>query len=152
MGKKVKGGQFKLTGSLNKPPLVLLNAVAGLEAEHMVKGSKIPQFLSVMLVKYPKMQANFIYQGASNDQLYLANYNHLGGDDTCESCNASKVKDRRPRHTLYMDDIFSTVRNVIKIVKALGERYLWTDSICVAQDSVERCPQRRRRDAAFRLP
>jgi nucleoside phosphorylase len=98
-GKTTKGGQSTRTGSLNKPPQILLNAVAGLEAEHMIEESKIPQFLSDMLDKYPKMQADFSYQGASNDQLYQVDYDHAGNGNTCESCDASKVIDRPHRDT-----------------------------------------------------
>jgi nucleoside phosphorylase len=98
-GKTTKEGQFTRTGSLNKPPQILLNAAAGLEAEHMVEESKIPQFLSEMLVKHPKMQADFSYQGAPNDRLYQAEYNHVGDGHTCESCDISKVIDREDRDT-----------------------------------------------------
>jgi hypothetical protein len=62
---------------LRTSPLILLNAVAGLEAEHMLEESTIPQFFSDMLVTHPKMQAVFSYPGAPNDKSYQANYNHV---------------------------------------------------------------------------
>ncbi|KAI9768672.1 MAG: hypothetical protein M1839_003980 [Geoglossum umbratile] len=36
-----------------------------------------------------------------------------------------------------MHKIPTTVRDAIEVVKALGERYLWVDSVCIAQDSAE---------------
>jgi nucleoside phosphorylase len=98
-GKTIEGGQFTRTSTLNKPPQILLNAVAGLEMEHILEESRIPQFLSEVLVKYPKMQTGFSYPGAMNDQLYQADYDHIGDDNTCEACNASKVIDRPHRGT-----------------------------------------------------
>jgi nucleoside phosphorylase len=98
-GKTGAEGQFTRTGSLNKPPLVLLNAIASLRAEHEVEDSKIPQFLSDMLVKHKKMQADYSYQGASNDNLYEANYEHEGDGGTCESCDINKVICRPDRDT-----------------------------------------------------
>jgi len=97
-GKTIEG-KFTRTGSLNKPPQILLNAVAGLEMEHIIEESKIPEFLSEMLVKHPKMQADFSYPGALNDRLYQADYNHVGDGNTCESCDASKAIDRPNRGT-----------------------------------------------------
>jgi nucleoside phosphorylase len=52
-----------------------------------------------MLVKHPQMQAVFSYQGAPNDQLYQADYSHIGNSNTCESCDVSKVIDRSQRGT-----------------------------------------------------
>src|SRR5580658_6264858 len=39
-GKTVAQGGFERTGSLNKPPQILLTAIAKLEADQMVKGSR----------------------------------------------------------------------------------------------------------------
>jgi nucleoside phosphorylase len=91
-GKSIETGKFTRTGSLNKPPQILLNAVACLETEHIIEESKIPEFLSEML-------ADFSYPGAENDRLYQADYNHVGDSNTCESCDASKVIDRPRRGT-----------------------------------------------------
>jgi nucleoside phosphorylase len=97
IGKTIKGGRFTRTGLLNKPPQILLSAVAGLEADHMVEESRIPQFLSEMLITHPTMLAKFSYQGVLNDQLYKADYDHVGEGNTCESCDVSKVIDRPQR-------------------------------------------------------
>jgi hypothetical protein len=94
LGKTIERGQLKRTGLLNKPPLVLLNAVSGLESDHEIGESKISQFLSEMSHKHPRMEDYSSYQGTSNDQLYPADYDHVGDGNTCESCDASKAMDR----------------------------------------------------------
>ena len=96
-GKTIEGGKFARTSSLIKPPPILLNAVAGLEMEHIIEENKIPEFISEMLVKYPKMQTDFSYPGVPNDRLYQADYDHIGDGNTCEHCDASKVIDRPNR-------------------------------------------------------
>ena len=99
-GKTGAEGQFTRTGSLNKPPLVLLNGIAKLQAEHEVEDSKFPQFLLEMLLKHKKMQADYSYQGVSNDRLYEADYEHEDeSDDMCESCDVNKVTRRPDRNT-----------------------------------------------------
>jgi nucleoside phosphorylase len=97
-GKTVKG-QFKQTGSLNKPPPILLKAISRLRAKHELYESKIPQFLAEMIVKYPKMKASYSHQSALTDRLYQADYDHVGNGNTCESCDVSKVIDREDRDT-----------------------------------------------------
>src|SRR5438045_1734074 len=56
-GKTGAEGQFIRTGSLNQPPLVLLNAITKLQAEHEVEDSKISQFIREMLKKNKTMKA-----------------------------------------------------------------------------------------------
>ncbi|KAI9763741.1 MAG: hypothetical protein M1840_009138 [Geoglossum simile] len=84
-------GRFMRTGSLNKPPQVLLTAVSSLETDHMMGDSKIPEFLSEMWAKYQKLQADFKYQGRSNDRLYQADYDHVSDEKTCESCDRTRL-------------------------------------------------------------
>jgi nucleoside phosphorylase len=100
-GKVGAEGKFIRTGSLNKPPLVLLNAIARLQAEHMLKESNIPRYLSEMLAKYTsaKVRADYSYQGAQNDRLYEADYKHVGDGDTCEYCDVNKVLPRLDRNS-----------------------------------------------------
>jgi nucleoside phosphorylase len=98
-GKAVVGDQFKHTGSLNKPPPILLKAVSGLQEKHELHKSKIPQFLAEMWVKYPNMRDTYSHQGALNDRLYQAEYPHVGDGSTCKSCNISKAVDREDRDT-----------------------------------------------------
>jgi nucleoside phosphorylase len=96
-GKTVAEGRFTFMGSLNKPPQVLLTAVANLEADHMMEESKISKFLTEMAVKYPNMEPEFGHPGSQHDRLYEAQYDHAAGHNTCESCDSKRLKSRPTR-------------------------------------------------------
>jgi nucleoside phosphorylase len=96
-GKTVQDGEFRRTGALNSPPTVLLAALARLQAEHEVNPNKIPQYLSEMMEKYPRMRREYAYQGASNDHLYQAAYDHPDPAATCEECDHAQEIRRDPR-------------------------------------------------------
>jgi nucleoside phosphorylase len=96
-GKTVQDGEFRRTGALNSPPTVLLAALARLQAEHETSPSKIPQYLSEVMEKYPRMKREYAYQGASNDRLYQASYDHPGSAATCEECDHAQEIRRDPR-------------------------------------------------------
>lgn len=99
-GKTVAGGQFTHSGSLNSPPTVLLTAITNLRAEHRIERSKIPHFVEEMLDKLePEDQDVFKYQSASNDKLYQAEYDHEDENETCISCDKSKLIPRKDRKT-----------------------------------------------------
>jgi nucleoside phosphorylase len=90
-------GVLKPAGTLNKPPQEVLTAIAALEAYHMMHENKILGFVSELAAKYPRMQATFSYQGAENDILFGSGYSHVEETPTCESCDRSKVLNRKPR-------------------------------------------------------
>ncbi|KAJ5430460.1 hypothetical protein N7491_007476 [Penicillium cf. griseofulvum] len=95
---KTTAGHFARTGSLNKPPLVLLNALADLEAEHELEDSKVSLYVTKMLDNYPKMRAGYSYQGQENDILFESDYHHQGDDDlACVSHDASHIVQRTER-------------------------------------------------------
>jgi nucleoside phosphorylase len=99
LGKTGVEGKFIRTGSLNKPPLALLNAISSLQAEHELEESKISQYLSEIFTKYSgaKFKAEYSYQGPENDNLYDAEYKHVGDEDTCEYCDDHKIAPRPGR-------------------------------------------------------
>jgi nucleoside phosphorylase len=96
-GKAIQGGEFRRTGALNSPPMVLLAALARLQAEHEASPNKILQYLSEMMEKYPRMKREYAYQEASNDRLYQAAYDHPGPAATCEECDRAQEIRRDPR-------------------------------------------------------
>jgi nucleoside phosphorylase len=97
-GKTEKGGVFRRTGSLNKPPRVLLNAVQDIKTRHMTEGDKLAEHLSTMATNKPLMAETFGYQGAEHDQLYQPTYDHQSGE-TCDECDNSQVIERLPVRT-----------------------------------------------------
>ncbi|KAF3126810.1 hypothetical protein TWF703_010296 [Orbilia oligospora] len=102
LGKAIGQNKLQRLGSLNKPPQVLLNAVAKLRSNHDLEDSKVLNILSVRLTaRLKKTQAIFSHQGASNDNLYLADYEHSNEEenDACESCDSGKRVSRPNRDT-----------------------------------------------------
>ncbi|KAF2165962.1 hypothetical protein M409DRAFT_66892 [Zasmidium cellare ATCC 36951] len=94
-GKMEKKGVFRRTGTLNKPPRPLLNAVQSLKATHRRKGSKVHEYLEEMLSKYPLMEEEFRHQGREHDELFESSYSHPSEDD-CEGCDRSRLVQRPP--------------------------------------------------------
>jgi nucleoside phosphorylase len=91
-GKTVTGGKFERTGSLNAPPLVLLNAVNALIARHELRrSSKFTDILSSVL---PDLSHEFA-RPTEEDRLFEAEYDHAGGD-TCANCNPTRIVPRSP--------------------------------------------------------
>ncbi|KAL4738256.1 hypothetical protein BDV11DRAFT_216083 [Aspergillus similis] len=95
--------RFVRTRALSKPPLVLLNALAELEAEHEVEGSKVALHIAKMLDRYPRMRTDYSYQGASNDVLYQSGYSHHEDENkddpasNCSSCDSAQIVARLQR-------------------------------------------------------
>ena len=104
-GKMERGGEFRRTGSLNKPPKVLLNAVQDIKIKHMMEGSSIAEHLSRMITDKPLMAETFAYQGGEHDRLYQPDYDHPGGE-TCDGCDAGKVVERLPARPSIAPKIF----------------------------------------------
>ncbi|KAL4879206.1 purine and uridine phosphorylase [Aspergillus karnatakaensis] len=98
MGKEHGNGLFERVGSLNQPPEELLKALAYLEAEHLISGSRIPELLDLAYDRYPQLASTFSYPGQDNDVLFDFEYNHCGPLPTCKSCDRSKLVQRPPRH------------------------------------------------------
>lgn len=98
-GKTVQEGRFTRMGSLNRPPDVLLSALASIQAKHILEDDSA-KHLSEMIARYPKLRATCTYQGSENDHLFEAEYDHPPGLPTCAKCDPSRVVQRLER----MDD------------------------------------------------
>jgi nucleoside phosphorylase len=120
-GKAHSDGRFELTGTLQKPPTVLMATVQKLEALHRRIDSKIPTYLSQMLEKYPKMREHYIYQGIDNDQLFEATYGHQGGSD-CRGCNPDKAVRRASRNDSIPKIHYGTIGSANIVVKDSATR------------------------------
>jgi nucleoside phosphorylase len=97
-GRTVSGGRFERAGMLNKPPQVLLTAVARLQADHMVEASRISDLLSEMVATYPLMRAKFMDRGPEQDRLFESTYDHKESqNNTCDDCDTSRLVTRPAR-------------------------------------------------------
>ena len=98
-GKAVTDGRFKMTGSLDRPPQMLLTALHTLESTHDMEDSKISSFIEQMSTNYPKMASKYGHPGPGRDRLFKADYNHPNSLPNCDSCDASQVIDRQIRES-----------------------------------------------------
>ena len=85
-GKTVGQADFERIGTLNKPPHILLTAIAKLQADQMMETSRIPEFLSEMIATYPRMRTEFTYRGQEQDRLFDAAFDHHALQNTCDTC------------------------------------------------------------------
>ncbi|KAK4083776.1 uncharacterized protein Triagg1_1438 [Trichoderma aggressivum f. europaeum] len=77
LGKATEGGTFERTGALSNPPGSLLTALAKLETEHELTGSKIPSFLDELKAKYPRLAKKYLKSDSLQDVLFKADYPHV---------------------------------------------------------------------------
>jgi hypothetical protein len=63
----------------------------------MMTASRVPRFLSEMMIKYPDMASTFTHPGQHEDRLFQANYNHIMPGNTCDGCEISRVISRPSR-------------------------------------------------------
>jgi len=96
LGKTVRDGKFIQTGSLNKPPTVLMTGVSKLQARHLSKGNTIRGHVDSMLESNPAMQ-NFKHRNPKDDQLFQADYDHMDGEKDCKNCNEERLVQRKSR-------------------------------------------------------
>ncbi|KAN0068953.1 hypothetical protein V8E54_013122 [Elaphomyces granulatus] len=95
LGKTVRDGKFIQTGSLNKPPTVLMTGVSKLQARHLRKGNAIRGHVDSMLESNPAMQQKFKYP--KDDQLFHADYDHMDGEKYCKNCSEERLVQRKSR-------------------------------------------------------
>ncbi|KAI8622842.1 nucleoside phosphorylase domain-containing protein [Xylariaceae sp. FL1651] len=89
-GKATPSG-FERIGSLNAPPAILLNAVTNLQANHFRGRSRLPEYFAKL-----KDLPAFAREGAGQDILFEANYNHQG-QAGCGTCCKDKLIPREQR-------------------------------------------------------
>jgi nucleoside phosphorylase len=90
------GGSFERKGSLNSPPIALLNALTALQAKHDYQDSKIKEIERGVLEKYPKAAAKYSRPTEGSDRLFRACYGHTDGED-CRNCDQTGQIKRTPR-------------------------------------------------------
>ncbi|EXJ68419.1 uncharacterized protein A1O5_08211 [Cladophialophora psammophila CBS 110553] len=102
-GKTLHQGRFVRTGSLNRPPDVLLSAVSSLEAEHRSQGgSQISAILEDVVRRNPRRWKACIYPSMDKDELFVPSYAHQSSESgLCEACDRGNLVDRPLRTETY---------------------------------------------------
>ncbi|KAI3015357.1 hypothetical protein CBS147347_11230 [Aspergillus niger] len=96
-GKTLRGGQFQHTGSLNKPPPVLLKAVSQLESGYMTGKRPTREILNDTLHKIEKIRKEF--SRPKVDWLFLPTYDHEDSEYNCSACDQTQLMNRSERGT-----------------------------------------------------
>jgi nucleoside phosphorylase len=107
---------FQRTGFLNSPPLILLSAVAKIQASHLRRRGKLSEHVS-KLCHLPE----FTRDAAGPDVLFKATYNHEGGL-TCHSCRSDKRLDRPPRGNEGTVVHYGTIASGNQVMRDAAER------------------------------
>ncbi|KAI4726754.1 hypothetical protein E4T49_05408 [Aureobasidium sp. EXF-10728] len=96
---KVTTAGFLRTGALNKPPAILLKALASLESKHDLRGPEdVPRYMSEAFHKFPKLRKGARHPGMAMDKLFLSDYSHPNvTNTTCVGCDTSKLVERESR-------------------------------------------------------
>jgi nucleoside phosphorylase len=97
-GKVTSGGRFKLSGTLNQPPQVLLTSIAQLQADQMDgKNHSFATILSESQGQIHDTKAIFACPGREQDQLFRSTYDHMESEDTCVKCDKQQLVHREQR-------------------------------------------------------
>lgn len=88
-GKTIREGRIQRTSLLNKPPQVLLKAIAHLEGEQMAGNRRIRDMLAQM---DPKVREQF--PRPQSDMLFKAGYYHEKPEVGCSVCDPVQLVDR----------------------------------------------------------
>ncbi|KAL2834634.1 hypothetical protein BJY01DRAFT_81615 [Aspergillus pseudoustus] len=98
-GKTVEDCKFRRTGSLNRPPDVLLTAVSRLRANHYHSRPLLNDYLEAMIDRFPESNAEFSRPDATTDLLFNCDYDHkpTNPDGSCEQCNTTEIVPRVTR-------------------------------------------------------
>ncbi|KAI1012377.1 hypothetical protein LB504_013205, partial [Fusarium proliferatum] len=124
LGKAKANGGWERKGSLDKPPSVLLHALASLQAEHEIGPSKVPDLLAAMLEANPGMRrpkTDFTYQGAANDRLFDSKHDHVG-DSNCDRCDAAWEVERDQRESSDPEIHYGIIASGNKLIKDAATR------------------------------
>ena len=86
MGKRVAGGVFSRTGSLNSPPRSLLAAIAQLKADQLTDEPKFVEYVQSATERTSRTKKLFRHPGSKSDRLFQAEYDHPANESSCDAC------------------------------------------------------------------
>ena len=120
-GRTVANGRFELDGALNAPPTSLLTAVSKLKADRTLGVESSVRHYSSAMEKH-SLGPSFEHQGAENDLLFQAGYDHLPDKTSCEDCDRKKVIDRTTRRTTLPTVHHGTIASGNQVMRHGGTR------------------------------
>ncbi|KAE8132449.1 violaceus kinesin [Aspergillus pseudotamarii] len=96
-GKTLRDGRFQHTGSLNKPPSVLLKAMSQLESDYMTGKRPVSKILIKIQHKCEEIRERF--SRPKDDWLFRPTYNHKDSGHNCSACDHTQLVSRPERIT-----------------------------------------------------
>jgi hypothetical protein len=136
LGKETNAG-FERTGSLNRPPNILLKAIALLQSRHALHGLRdVSKNISETLERFPSYQAE--HPGSEQDRLFEAAYDHPNTHSrTCQQCDVTKLIDRDPRKTQDPVIYYGLIGSGNQVLKNSSKRDLLgqQDILCVEMEA-----------------
>ena len=129
LGKTNEGEQRpERTGSLNKPPVHIRTAVAGLKVNHKFKDYPLQNHIVRMIDQHSHLAPEYMYQGEHNDILFLAGYRHQGRGTDCAECLESRRVPRSHRQSRHPRIHYGTIASGNQVVKDSVTRDYWRDT------------------------
>jgi nucleoside phosphorylase len=110
-GKTGREGGFQRTGSLDAPPVILLNAINRLQSNQRKRRIKVQEYLSSF-----DSLSDFAYEGADRDILFQPTYPHSEGT-SCEGCSKEELVIRPRRETSQPLIFFGTIASGNQVMK-----------------------------------
>ncbi|KAL1851359.1 hypothetical protein Daus18300_012605 [Diaporthe australafricana] len=94
---------FEITGTMDKPHTVILNALPSLKLRHDLGRSTFHDHM-VKLQSNERLGNRFKHPGLKHDKLFKPTYTHIGGyRSNCVSCDEHGLVDREPRRDDHKD-------------------------------------------------
>lgn len=87
-GKSLHDGRFQRTGSLNKPPQVLLTAESQIRSDTMIGKLSIGVIISDVLQKHENCQQ---FSRPDQDWLFNSTYDHQSPNPSCLTCDQTQL-------------------------------------------------------------
>lgn len=115
-GKTMAGGEFEHTGTLNKPPPVVLTALSHIQSKEMLGRSRLNEFLSATILQYAP-QFRFVHPGAEQDHLYKAEYQHQNSANSCDICDPNMRTQRSTRSSTQPKVFYGLVASGNQVMK-----------------------------------
>jgi nucleoside phosphorylase len=142
IGMAEEGGNFKRTGALNNPPNAVLTALAKLETEREMNGSKVPKYLEDLKKNWPRLASKYTRSDSLEDVLFKLECGHVSKSTTdhgsaadnedgrsrdredgeeeeksCRFCDRTQVVERNPRDMRVHYGLIASGNQVIKDAK-----------------------------------
>lgn len=88
---------FEMTGTMDKPHTVILNALPSLKLDYDLQRTSFQQHMA-KLQKHELMGNRFKHPGLEHDKLFQPHYKHIGDYKShCKNCSSLEHVDREPR-------------------------------------------------------